>query len=262
MTRPIALTISVLDPTGVVGIAADLAEFAGRNVHGAAAACALTIPDRGGIKELIHIPAELLAKQLTGVLAGAPVAAVKTGLGLDGERAAIVADHLHRFHAPRYVLDCSFRSASSFMLARADDIDVVKKRLLPLATVVFANRREVESLTGMAPQNEDEMVKAAGEIRAAGAGAVVILNGIEAGEQTVDLFFDGTQPMFLRAPRQRGRRIQGAGGRFAAAVVADLALGTALPDAVVRAKRDTDKAIQAAAAGASPDILEREPGEG
>lgn len=245
MSLPTVLTVSASDPTGATGIQSDLAVFAQMGAKSTAVLTALSIQDSSGVREVVRIPADLVRKQLVTLLDDFVPRAVKSGAGLNAETIEILADQIRVHEIKRYVLDASFRTASSFILLGADDVALVKKLLIPLATIVTANPREVEALTGSAMQSEKDMLKAAEEIRGLGAGAVLIWGGVLGGKQAVDFFYDGRNRLFFREALRKGR-FQGAGGLFSAAVTVRLAYGDKLQDAVKTAKRLTHQGISKA----------------
>jgi hydroxymethylpyrimidine/phosphomethylpyrimidine kinase len=61
--------------------------------------------------------------------------------------------------------------------------------------------------------------------------------------EAVDFFYDGRTELMLSAPFVRNRRTHGTGCTYSAAIVAGLAQGRGLPEAVQRAKLQVTRAI-------------------
>jgi hydroxymethylpyrimidine/phosphomethylpyrimidine kinase len=90
-----------------------------------------------------------------------------------------------------------------------------------------------------------DMRRAAREIAALGPAAVVIKGG-HAGGDPVDLLFEGGELTEFPGPRIPTTSDHGTGCTFSAAIAAQLALGTPLPEAVGIAKRFVAEAMRTA----------------
>ena len=114
--------------------------------------------------------------------------------------------------------------------------------------VVTPNIPEAEALTGAPIASIADARDAARRICAFGPAAVVIKGGHAAGDEVVDLLFDGTTFTEFTMPRIRSKNTHGTGCTFASAVAAQLALGAPLADAVARAQAYVAGAIRHAPA--------------
>ena len=85
---------------------------------------------------------------------------------------------------------------------------------------------------------------AARRIRAIAKCAVVVKGGHAAGDQIVDLLFDGDGFTEFPTPRIHTRNTHGTGCTFASALAAHLALGHSLQDATARAQAYVAGAIR------------------
>jgi hydroxymethylpyrimidine kinase/phosphomethylpyrimidine kinase len=242
----VALTIAGSDPTGGAGIQADLRTFANFNVHGAAVIASLTIQSSLGIQEVVKIPPDLLRKQISTLLDDVTVHAVKTGMLLDGETLEIVAELLKKYRLTRYVLDPIIRSSTGYSILKKDDVELLKKTLLPQALLVTPNLKEAEALTGLSVRTEKEMERAAIEIHAMGPRYVLVKGGHLEDEAAVDLLVGGSKTLRFRKPRVQDRRLHGAGCIFSAAITAGLAAGLTVEQAVRKAKNFVHRAIRSA----------------
>ncbi|MBI3609288.1 MAG: bifunctional hydroxymethylpyrimidine kinase/phosphomethylpyrimidine kinase [Nitrospirae bacterium] len=242
----VALTIAGSDPTGGAGIQADLRTFAKFNVHGAAVIASLTIQSTLGIQAVVKIPPDLLRKQITTLLEDMTVDAVKTGMLVDGESIEIVSELLKKYRLIRYVLDPIVRSSTGYPILKKDDVELLKKTLLPQALLVTPNLKEAEALTGMSVQTEKEMERAALEIQAMGPQYVLIKGGHLKGS-AVDLLFGEGEIRPFRKPRVQAKRLHGAGCILSAAITAGLAAGSGVERAVEKAKGFVHRAIRTAA---------------
>lgn len=242
----VALTIAGSDPTGGAGIQADLKTFARLNVHGAAVIASLTIQSTQGIQEVVKIPPDLLRKQITTLLDDVTVHAVKTGMLLDGETIEIVGELLKKYRLTKYVLDPIIRSSTGFPILKKDDIELLKKTLLPQALLVTPNLKEAEALTGLSVRTEKEMERAARVIRALGPRYVLVKGGHLEGGAALDLLMGASKTQRFKKPRIQGRNLHGAGCVFSAAITAGLAGGLSVEQATRKAKSFVHQAIQSA----------------
>ena len=105
------------------------------------------------------------------------------------------------------------RSKSGAALLKAEAIDAMKKRLFPLATVVTPNRHEAAALVG-ADVSTIASVAAAKDVarRIAGMGAkAIVIKGIDAGADMIDVFFDGKEFYELTGKKQPSEKTHGSG---------------------------------------------------
>jgi len=206
----------------------------------------LTIQSSLGIQAVVKIPPDLLRKQMAALLDDVTVHAVKTGMLLDGETLEIVAELIKKYRLTRYVLDPIIRSSTGYSILKKDDVELLKKTLLPQAFLVTPNLKEAEALTGLSVRTEKEMERAAIEIHAMGPRYVLVKGGHLEDEAAVDLLVEGSKPLRFRKPRVQNRRLHGAGCIFSAAITAGLASGLTVEQAVRKAKNFTHRAIRSA----------------
>jgi hydroxymethylpyrimidine/phosphomethylpyrimidine kinase len=145
-----------------------------------------------------------------------------------------------------YVCDPVMRSKSGAALLKPDAMDVMKRKLFPLATIVTPNRHEAAALVGT---DADALtsVAAAKDVakRIAGMGAkAIVVKGIEAGEEVIDVFFDGKEFYELTGKKQPPEKSHGSGCAFSAAITAGLANRLSLLEALDQAKQLVNMAIQ------------------
>ena len=128
-------------------------------------------------------------------------------------------------------------------LLRDDAVDVLRKRLVPLAAVLTPNLPEAEVLLGRAISSLDDRRAAARDLLALGAHAVVLKGGHAEGD-ALDIYWDGSEMVELSARRIETRNTHGSGCVFSAAIAAGLARGMETLPAVSAAKRFITDAIE------------------
>lgn len=241
-----ALTIAGSDSSGGAGIQADLKTFSVLGVYGMTAITAITAQNTLGVKEAFELPVDLIRKQIDVTAGDIQVDATKSGMLSSIAIIEAVEDAIKRNNLLPYVCDPVMVSKSGSELLNKDAIESMKKRLLPLATVITPNLRETAALTGVDRSIIDSVAIAKDEARRfqqMGVKAVVIKN-IRAGDQTIDLFFDGKEFTEFAAKAQPSEKTHGSGCAFSAAITAGLANRMSLVAAIDQAKQLVNMAIQ------------------
>jgi hydroxymethylpyrimidine/phosphomethylpyrimidine kinase len=240
---PVALTIAGSDSGGGAGIQADLKTFEALEVFGTTAITAITVQNTLGVRAVHAIPLDIVRGQIAAVAEDLRPAAVKTGMLGSPELVELVAAALREENLSRYVLDPVMVASSGDRLLDASAERTVLEHLVPLASVVTPNLDEAEILVGFPVRDLDRMARAAEALVAAGAGAALLKGGHLAGDEVVDLFFDGEQWREWRRKRIQTRSSHGTGCTLAAAITAGLAHGMPLLEAVDGALGYVERAI-------------------
>jgi len=241
-----ALTIGGSDSSGGAGIEGDLKTFGVLNVFGMTAITAVTAQNTLGIKGTTEISPEMVRQQIETVAGDIQVDACKTGMLVSGAIVEAVAEAIKGSKLQPYVCDPVMFSRGGEELLKADGVEQMRRKLFPLATVITPNLRETARLTGI----DERMLRtvpaakdAAKRLLADGAKAVVI-KALEAGDQIVDLFFDGKEFLEFAQKAQPKEKTHGSGSVFSAAIAAGLANRLNLVDAIDQAKQVVTMAIQ------------------
>ncbi|MFI8105101.1 bifunctional hydroxymethylpyrimidine kinase/phosphomethylpyrimidine kinase [Streptomyces sp. NPDC086023] len=246
MTRPpLCLTVAGSDSGGGAGIQADLKTMQALGVHGMSVITAVTAQNSLGVRGAWELPAEAVTAQYRAVVDDIGVQAVKTGMLASAELVETVAALIAATDAPAVVDPVGVSKHGDALLA-ASALDAVRTRLLPAATVATPNLDEVTQLTGVVVETEDDLRRAADAILAYGPRWALVKGGhLAGGDEAVDLLTDGTEELWLRAPRHDNRHTHGTGCTLASAVAAGLARGLDVPGAVTAAKEYVTGAIAA-----------------
>jgi hydroxymethylpyrimidine/phosphomethylpyrimidine kinase len=242
-TPPRVLAIAGSDSGGGAGIQADLKTMLALGVHGMTVICAVTAQNSVGVQGYWELPPDAVRAQLDSVLGDIGTQAIKTGMLASAELVGTVCDVLADVAAP-IVVDPVAISKHGDSLLSAGTVEMIRDRLLPLATVVTPNLLEAELLTGRKITGPAEMLDAAKMINAMGPQWVLVKGGHLPG-RPVDLLFDGTQMMRFPAERIASQHTHGTGCTFASAIASRLALGDEVPVAVKAAKDFVTGAIAA-----------------
>ncbi len=237
--KPLVLTIAGSDPSGGAGIQADLRTFAKAGVNGSAVITALTVQTEREVRATNLVSADVVASQIDAAFAGGEVHAVKTGMLGDASIVRAVVAVLMRQGARNVVVDPIAISSSGTRLLDEAGFEVLKRDLLPNATVITPNLTEAAALLGIAvPTTLDEMRDAARKLCELGAKWVIITGGhLAGGSDVTDVLTNGTDTHEIRTPRVSGASIHGSGCRYSSALAAALARGADVPTAAFEAQR-------------------------
>jgi hydroxymethylpyrimidine/phosphomethylpyrimidine kinase len=230
----IALTIAGSDSGGGAGIQADLKTFHQLGVFGTSAIAAITAQNTLGVTDWQAVPVKLVLAQIEAVATDLPPDAVKTGMLGSSSIVEAVAGSISGFAMRNYVLDPVMVATSGDLLIEADAVESIRKRLVPIASVVTPNADEAAVMCGFPVADLNSMRQAAEAIMGMGAASVLVKGGHVAGTnpgEVVDLLYDG-EFIEYRHPRIETTSTHGTGCTLSAAIAASLASGTTVREAV------------------------------
>lgn len=244
------LSIAGSDSSGGAGIQADLKTFSALGVYGATAITAITAQNTQGVHSQLAIAPEMVQSQIVAVMEDIEPAVIKIGMLANAEVATAVADALSRYSIP-IILDPVMVSSSGHRLLSVEAEEVVRRRLLPMATLITPNIPEMVALTSMPLTTLDEKLAAARHLIALGARAVLLKGGHEEGDIKTDILYressEGIVTSYFAAPTIATRNIHGTGCTLSSAIAAYVARGLKLEDAVREAKGYVYEAIRTGA---------------
>lgn len=241
------LIVAGSDSGGGAGIQADLKAVTALGAFGMTAITALTAQNTLGVHGVMPVPADFIRQQMRVVLQDLGADAIKTGMLHDSATIETVCEEIAA-GAPgvKLVADPVMVAKGGHRLLQADAVEALRRRLLPLATIITPNLPEAEVLCGMEILDEAAMRRAVPALRALGAHAVLLKGGHLEGERVLDLLVTPENVEEFVAPRIETRHTHGTGCTLASAIAAGLAQGMALRDAVARARSYVRAAILAA----------------
>lgn len=241
---PRALTIAGSDSGGGAGIQADLKTFQMLEVFGMSAITAITVQNTRGVHGIYDIPVEGIGQQIDVVVTDIGVDAVKTGMLSQPAVIELVAAKAKQYGFRHLVVDPVMIAKGGAALLAEEAKQVLRKVLLPVATVVTPNVPEAEVLTGKSITTVEDMKIAARMIvEEYGAGAAIVKGGHMSG-QPVDVVYDGKEFLLLEGVRYETRHTHGTGCTFSAAITSCLARGLTLQEAAKTAKAFITSAIR------------------
>ena len=241
---PRALTIAGSDSGGGAGIQADLKTFAILGVWGTSAITSITVQNTEGVTGVSDVAAPIVAAQIRAVATDIGVDAAKTGMLSSAGIIEAVAAAVEETGIRSLVVDPVFVSKHGHPLLSPDAVDAMRKRIVPLASVITPNLPEASGLAGFDVATKDDMARAAETILELGARAVLVKGGHLEGSGSDDLFVAAGGSEWLTAERIGSPHTHGTGCVLSSAIAAYLARGEDMVEAVRRGKEFVTEAIR------------------
>ena len=243
MKMKTALTISSSNSSGGVGIQADLKTFMAHKLFGTSVVTSVVAENTIKVSHFYTVTTESISLQLNDVFTDTPPEAVKIGMLGNMYTIKAVADKLKQYKAKNIVLDPVMYTKNGDSRIEEMAIQTLITMLIPLADIITPNLVEVERLLDKKVTN---LEKAAEELLELGCKAVVIKDIHKVGDDTVDLFYDGTKFDYFVKPRLKTKNLYGTGCTYSSSIAANLANGFSKHDAVDLAKKYVTQAIKTA----------------
>ncbi|MEH7882578.1 bifunctional hydroxymethylpyrimidine kinase/phosphomethylpyrimidine kinase [Rhizobium laguerreae] len=241
------LSIAGSDPSGGAGIQADLKAFSARGVYGMAVLTALTAQNTQGVSGVHLVPPQFVADQINAVFADVRVDAVKIGMIANAGIADAVAGALTDHRDIPIVIDPVMIAKGGAALLAPEAVDVLTRRLLPLATLLTPNLPEAAALLHQpVATNRAEMAAQAKRLLALGPAAVLVKGGHLDSDESPDVLATAADLHWFEARRVPTKNTHGTGCTLSSALAAELAKGASAREAVAVAKDYLAGAVAAA----------------
>lgn len=231
------LSIAGSDPSGGAGIQADLKAFSARGCYGMAVITALTAQNTQGVSAVQAVDPGFVAEQIRMISADIRVDAVKIGMIANAEIARAVAKALRPYRGLPIVLDPVMIAKGGASLLDPEAVDVLRRDLLPLATVLTPNLPEAAALLGVNEATDrSEMAAQAVELVAQGPLAVLVKGGHLPGLTSPDVLVWNHEVTWFEGLRVETANTHGTGCSLSSALAAELAKGQSPREAVATSK--------------------------
>lgn len=230
-----ALTIAGSDSSGGAGIQADIKTMLANGVFAMSAITAITAQNTTGVTNILTLSPELLGDQLDSVFTDIYPDAVKIGMMSDKALIRVTVEKLAKYKVAHIVVDPVMVATSGARLISEDAIEVLKKELFPLATILTPNIPEAEVLTGLSIKNPEDMEVAAKQISETYQAATLCKGGHDINEANDFLYHEGRGTWF-NGERINNPNSHGTGCTLSSAIASNLAKGYDLETSVKRAK--------------------------
>ena len=240
----VVLSIAGSDSSAGAGIQADLKSITANSVYAATVITAITAQNTLGVQGAWPLPLDAVREQIASVFDDLDVAGVKTGMLGASDMIELVADELASRRPPFVVVDPVMISKTGFALLAEGAATTLRRRLLPLATLVTPNVHEAEALTGLNIRTIADAQQAGEMLVEAGASASLVKGGHLEGAPATDVLVTAESTDIFEGEWINQRHTHGTGCTYASAIAARLSLGDELHDAISTAKEYVTEAIR------------------
>ena len=228
------LIIAGSDSGGGAGIQGDIKTVSALGGYAMTAITAITVQNTIAVSDVHPVPKHIIAAQMLAVLDDIGADAIKTGMLHDKDVIETIADILNnKARNIPTVIDPVMISKSGNALLQANAIEALKKKLLPLATLITPNIPEAEVLLGAPVKDMREAARALGQF---GSHAVLLKGGHAPDDTITDVLWDGKAITLWQSPRIDTKHTHGTGCTLASAIATSLGQGMKLKDSITRAR--------------------------
>ncbi len=215
-------------------------------VYGEAVVTLITVQNTRGVTRVDAMAADLVLEQIHAVCCDIPPHAAKIGALGNSAVVEAVAAAAKSFTFP-LVIDPVMISKHGARLMDSEGQRVMAACLIPRAFLLTPNLEEATVLAGFPVTDIASMRKAAEKLVSLGAKNVLIKGGHLDAADAVDVLFEPEYGFReFSSPRIATQHTHGTGCTYSAAITAELAKGSALRDAIGKAKKFITEAIRTA----------------
>lgn len=242
---PQAVTIAGSDSDGSAGMQADMETFQHFKVYGASVITACVAGNSYGIHASQVMPIKFIDQEFKDLADDFKIGAAKTGMLADSKLIEDVAENYKKYNFGPLVVDPVIITKHGAMLLEADAFETLKKKLIPLATMLTPNFYEAQKLAEMKINNLEDQLTAGKKLLNMGAKNVMV-KGKHTGDSKVvhDLVLLANGKHFiLSGPYYDTKRKNGTGDTLSAGITAGLAKGLSVEASVKKARDYVDNAI-------------------
>lgn len=239
-----ALTIAGSDSGGGAGIQADLKTFQSLGCFGVSAITAITAQNTTGVQEVTELPASIVVCQIDSVLEDLGADAIKVGMLFSEEIIEGVQDRLVKLKGMPIVVDPVAMAKGGSPLLKPSAVEALRRKILPLSTLLTPNLPEAELLTGLDLSHGG--VESAAAVLLEFTQSVLIKGGHSPNPDFVtDYFADrGGRKFSICYPRIPTKNTHGTGCTYSSAIAAHLARGFDIESAIRASRNYLQGAIQ------------------
>ncbi len=238
-----ALTIAGSDSSGGAGIQADIKTMLANGVYAMSAITALTAQNTEGVYGIMEVTPEFLKKQIDAVCTDIFPDAVKIGMVSSPELIEVIAEAVEEYKLKNVVADTVMVATSGARLMEERAVEVLKSRLIPLASMITPNIPETEILTGIRIKTPHDMEKAALWLYDR-YGCDVLCKGGHMINDANDLLCSKGKCIWFYGEKINNPNTHGTGCTLSSAIASNLAKGADMETSVKNAKEYVSNALK------------------
>jgi len=241
------MTIATSDSGSGAGIQADLKTFAAHGCYGTSVFVALTAQNTQKVTSIFPVEPDFVVEQFNTVMQDIGTDVIKIGML---HRLPIIKTLIDLL-LPIYkdipiILDPVMISETGYLLLEEDAVNLLLKKLFPLATLVTPNLEETQWLLGKEITSLSDIEQAAIAIAKCYQVNVLIKGGHLTGENCADYYYavDEEKGEWFEHRRIDTKNLHGTGCTLSSAIAANLAKKQPLSLAIGNAIQYLESALQ------------------
>ena len=239
------MSIGGSDSSAGAGIQADLKTFTTLGCHGLTVITSITAQNTSQVSQIEHSTNEMIYEQIRMLAADTSILATKTGMLGTAAIIKIVTKAVDHFSLKNLIVDPVMVATSGDSLMNKTAIQVMKEQLVPRAYLITPNIVEAEILADMKIDSLITMERAAEKIQKMGVQYVLIKGGhLIINKHSIDVMQTPQGVQYFKTKYISKEKIHGTGCSLSASIVAYLALGNNLVNAMKKSKKFIYKSIK------------------
>lgn len=242
---PQTLTIAGSDSGGGAGMQADIKTMQENHVFATNVVVGLTAQNTLGVQMVQPTDVEMIDAQFDSLFDDFDIKSAKTGALFDQIRVSAVVKNIKKHNIHPLVVDPVMVAKGGARLLDDQGIHAIINDLLPLADIVTPNLPEAQVMYNKPIETKEDVIDAASFIQQLGAKNVIIKGGHQSGDLIEDyVLLENGDSFIMESPKYDTVRKHGTGDTLSSAIVASLAKGNSVEDAIIEGKTYIDKILQ------------------
>lgn len=168
------LTITGSDSTSGSGVQADIKTISALGGYAVSAITSITVQNTLGIQDFFDLPPDVVLGQIEAIINDVQPSVVKIGMVRRADVVDMLAKVLKRYRPAVVIYDPVAVSSKGEVLMSRDVVNVVKRSLLPICTIVTLKRTDAEYLLGEAITTSADMLDGARKLLGMGCGNILL----------------------------------------------------------------------------------------
>ncbi|WP_367670789.1 bifunctional hydroxymethylpyrimidine kinase/phosphomethylpyrimidine kinase [Sodalis-like secondary symbiont of Drepanosiphum platanoidis] len=239
------LTIAGSDPSGGAGIQADIKTFSALGSYGASVITSLVAQNTQGVQSIFPVSTNCFSSQLNSVLTDLSINSIKIGMLGNSDIIYSLYEKIKKFNIPILILDTVILSKSGHYLLKKDSINLLKKILFPIVSVITPNLIESSIILECSvAKNEKEMIDQGKKLIKLGCKAVIMKGGhLKSKKSSPDWFITKNKKIRFNSPRIKSNNTHGTGCSFSSAIAVNILNFNNWSKAIISSKKWIEKSI-------------------
>ena len=225
------LIIAGSDSSGGAGIQADIKTITSLGSYAMTAITAVTVQNTKGVKSVIPISANEIKNQIVYTANDIKPDAIKIGMLHSSDVVKKVIESLKKIKIKKIILDPVMIAKGGSKLINNQAIQILKKKLIKIVSLITPNIPEAEVLTGIKIRNKQDMIFAATRLINLGAKNVLIKGGHLKSKKVEDVFLNKSDLIVFKSPRHNTKNTHGTGCTLSSAITTFFSCGKSIKKA-------------------------------